>query len=111
MLLKEGNLEYLVVLLIILVITLFLEKNFKIHLYQSIKQRLFTVGLFFIIGVLWDSFAIWRGDWIFPQGRNLGITIGFMPLEEYLFILIVPYSVITIYKVIDAKFSKSKEEL
>src|SRR5437867_1810345 len=100
--------EYFAILIVILLITLFLEKVYKIHLYHSLKQRLFTVALFFVIGILWDSFALWRGDWVFPEGKNLGIKLGLMPVEEYLFILIIPYSVITIYKVIDAKFTKSK---
>lgn len=102
--------EYFIILMALLLITFFLERKYKIHLYNSLKQRLFTVTLFCVIGILWDSYAIWRGDWVFPEGKNLGIIIGFMPLEEYLFILIVPYSVITIYKIIDSKFSHSKIE-
>ena len=61
----------------------------------------------FIIGVLWDTFAIWRGHWVFPAGNNLGIVIGLMPIEEYLFILVLPYFILTIYKIIDSKFKKS----
>jgi lycopene cyclase domain-containing protein len=103
--------EYLIILMALLLITIVLERKFKIHLYKSFKQRLFTVTLFCVIGIIWDSYAIWRGDWVFPEGKNLGIIIGFMPLEEYLFILIVPYSVITIYKIIDSKLSQSKIEI
>lgn len=63
-----------------------------------------VIGLFFVVGVVWDTFAIWRGHWAFPPGKNVGIVIGLMPLEEYLFILIIPYFVLTVYKVIDSKF-------
>jgi len=100
------NLEYLTILLLILFITVILEKANHVHLYHNRKERLEIVGLFFLVGVLWDTFAIWRGHWVFPAGKTFGITIGLMPLEEYLFMLILPYSIITFYKLIDSKFRK-----
>lgn len=103
----QFDLEYLAILLTVLLVTVLLEKKFCIHLYKNRKEWLVIVSIFFIIGVIWDSFAIWRGHWIFPKGKNLGISIGLMPLEEYLFMIIVPYLVLTIYKIIDAHF-KSK---
>ena len=102
------SLEYSAILLLLLVVTFILEKSNHIHLYHSRKERLEIVGLFFIIGVIWDTFAIWRGHWFFPADKTLGITIGLMPLEEYFFILIIPYFVITVYKLIDSKFRKNK---
>ena len=65
--------------------------------------------LFFNIGVIWDSFAIWRGHWMFPQGKNLGIVLGLMPLEEYLFIFVIPYFILTVYKIIDAGFRRKQK--
>jgi lycopene cyclase domain-containing protein len=100
--------EYILILIILLIITIILEKAFHIRLYHNLKERLIVTGLFFIFGVLWDTFAIWRGHWLFPQGRNLGIVIGLMPLEEYLFILMLPYFILTVYKIIDSKFKESK---
>jgi len=100
--------EYFFILLFILLITFLLEKKYKVHLYHSRKERFIIILLFFMIGVLWDTFAIWWGDWIFPDGKTLGIRIGLMPLEEYLFILIIPYSILTIYKLLDAKLCKQK---
>ena len=96
--------EYLIILIVLLIVALVLEKTHRIHLYHNRKERLEITGLFFIIGVIWDTFAIWRGHWVFPAGNNLGIVIGLMPLEEYLFALIVPYFIITIYKIMDSKF-------
>ena len=98
--------EYLLILIILLVVTLIIEKTNHIHLYRNRKERLEVIGLFFIVGVLWDTFAIWRGHWVFPPDKSLGIVIGLMPLEEYLFILIIPYFILTIYKIIDSKFKK-----
>ncbi len=98
--------EYLIILIAVLVITIILEKTQHIRLYKNRKERIEIVLLFFIIAVAWDTFAIWRGHWIFPAGKNLGIIIGLMPLEEYLFALILPYFIITIYRLIDSKFRR-----
>jgi lycopene cyclase domain-containing protein len=97
--------EYLIILLVVLAITILLERISRVSLFHSWKERLLITGLFFVVGVVWDSFAIWQGHWIFPQGNNLGIVIGLMPLEEYFFMLIVPYFIITIYKVVDSRFN------
>ncbi len=100
-------LEYLIILIILFLVTLVLEKIYRVHLFHNLKERLELAVLFFIVGVLWDTFAIWRGHWVFPPGKNLGIVIGLMPLEEYLFILIIPYFILTVYKIIDSKFTKN----
>lgn len=59
---------------------------------------------FFIFGALWDTLAYYKGNWIIPVEKTLGITIGLMPLEDYLFLLISPYFVITIYNFLNSKF-------
>ena len=100
--------EYLIILISFFLVTLVLEKTHHIHLYHNLKERLEIVGFFFVVGVAWDSFAIWRGHWAFPPGGTLGITIGVMPLEEYLFALIMPYFGITVYKLIDSKYRRKR---
>ena len=95
--------EYLIILLALLISAIFLEWRYRIHLYHSRNERLIITGLFFVIGVMWDQFAIFRGHWEFPGTGLVGLKIGLMPLEEYLFILIIPFWIITIYKVLDKK--------
>ncbi|MBW2972623.1 lycopene cyclase domain-containing protein [Candidatus Woesearchaeota archaeon] len=95
--------EYLVLLLVALVITIFLEWQYKVHLYHSRKERLIITAVFFVVGVAWDTFAIFRGHWEFPGTGMIGVKIGLMPLEEYLFMLIIPFFIITVYKVLDKK--------
>ncbi|MBI2134086.1 lycopene cyclase domain-containing protein [Candidatus Woesearchaeota archaeon] len=78
------------ILILLFSVALFLEKTHHIHLYHNRRERLEITFLFFFVGVIWDTFAIWRGHWAFPAGSNVGIVIGLMPLEEYLFALVVP---------------------
>jgi len=98
--------EYFSILLIVLLITLLFEKTQHIHLYRNIRERFEIIVIFFIVGAVWDSFAVYRGHWIFPAEKTMGLTIGFLPLEEYLFFLIIPYSILTVYKYIDSKYRK-----
>lgn len=98
--------EYLLILVALLVITLILERVYHVHLYHNRRERFEVVMLFFIVGIIWDSFAISRGHWVFPNDHTVGITIGNMPLEEYFFILILPYFILTAYKIIDGHFRK-----
>ncbi|PIR44247.1 hypothetical protein COV23_00880 [Candidatus Wolfebacteria bacterium CG10_big_fil_rev_8_21_14_0_10_31_9] len=91
--------EYLLLLLLLL-LSFLLEYKFHIHLYQSRKERIIIPVIFFIIGTIWDTLAVYRGHWYFNFSNNglLGIKIGLLPLEEYLFFLIVPYFILTFYK-------------
>ena len=95
----EGMImEYLGFLIAVLLISVILEKFCTRKIFHSFKQRIKILGTIFILSVILDSFAIWRGYSFFNQERVIGITIGFMPLEEYLFAFIIPYFVIVMYE-------------
>ncbi|TSC69940.1 MAG: lycopene cyclase [Parcubacteria group bacterium Gr01-1014_46] len=95
--------EYLLILLFFLLVALFLEWKYRIHLYNSKKERLIITFILFFIGIVWDNFAVWRGHWSFPGNGLLGINVGFIPVEEYLFFLIMPFWAITMYKILTRK--------
>ncbi|MFB6204375.1 MAG: lycopene cyclase domain-containing protein [Candidatus Nanohaloarchaea archaeon] len=56
---------------------------------------------FFSVGVAWDSFAVLRGHWSFGSTGLTGIRIGVLPLEEYIFMVVVPFWIITVYRLFD----------
>lgn len=99
--------EYLIILFSLLIVSIFLHWRFRIQLYANRKQAVAIIFVLFFIGVLWDSLAIARGHWLFPSSHHLGIIIGNMPIEEYLFMLIQPYFVLVIYSLIK-KFTDNK---
>ncbi len=92
--------EYLLILLCLFFISFWLENRYHIHLYHNRRERLVIVGIFFIIGVVWDSIAVYRGHWTFLSGKNVGIYFGVLPFEEYLFFLVIPFMIITLYKIL-----------
>lgn len=95
--------EYLIILSTLFLFAVFLEWKFRIHLYQSRKERFVISFIFFLIGLSWDWWSTSRGHWIFDFDKLMGIKIGILPVEEYLFFLIVPYVILTFYKVLKRK--------
>lgn len=74
--------EYLIILSIILVITVFIEYKYHIHLYHSRKERLMVTLNIFLFGMFWDYFATFRQHWIFPGHGLIGMRIFGLPIEE-----------------------------
>ena len=58
--------------------------------FDSYGQAVLVFGSPFAIGVVWDSFSIYRGYWTFNGRFLVGVTVGLMPIEEYLFIIVIP---------------------
>ncbi len=75
-----------------------LWKKWK-HLFPAI---LLTAGFFLI----WDEFFTRIGVWSFSPIYTLGINIGSLPLEEWLFFIIVPYCCFFVYFVTTYFFRK-----
>jgi lycopene cyclase domain-containing protein len=77
--------------------------KFKLQLFKSAKEGLLVIGSLFVIGSVWDSFAILRGFWSYRKEFFVGINIGVMPLEEYLFVLVIPFLTLIIYRIVRRK--------
>ena len=45
---------------------------------------------------------------MFPEGKTIGLRIGLLPIEEYLFMFVVPFLIITLYKVVDGAFIRKQ---
>jgi lycopene cyclase domain-containing protein len=95
--------EYLAILTVIFTFAYLFKIWFKVRLFSSVKEALifYTVVLFF--GIIWDSFAIYRGHWTYPESGIAGIRVGLIPIEDYLFILVVSFAVLVVYKVLTKK--------
>lgn len=85
------NFSYLGVLLFILVFSWWLEWAFKIRVLRSPKRLGLTLLLVMPAFIIWDAYAIAEGHWFFDYDQMTGIIgpLG-VPLEEYLFFILVP---------------------
>ena len=72
-----------------------LEVVLKTGVLRRLKRAalsIFPISTFFLI---WDGYAIAQGHWFFDREQILGIYGPFsIPLEEYLFFIIVPMAAI-----------------
>lgn len=91
--------EYLIAILVFLVFAIIIKWIFNVKLYNSWEEGTFVTLFFLFVGVLADSFAVWRGYWSFHEPYILGFYIGFLPIEEYFLFLVAPFFGITMYRV------------
>lgn len=86
---------YMAMLAFVVCGSFWLEIVLKTSVLKRWKRMLLSVlpvSLFFII---WDAYAIAQGHWFFNPERTLGIYGPFnIPVEEFLFFLIVPIAAI-----------------
>lgn len=96
---------YLATLLVFFALAVWLELQFHVHLYKTRKERILITLIFFVIGVAWDSISTINKTWVYPGNGLIGIWIGVLPLEEYLFSLVVPFWILTVYRALEVKLS------
>ena len=90
-----GSLSYLGGLLFSVVMSWWLEWAFKIRVLRNPRKLALTVLTVLIPLSLWDAYAIAEGHWFFDYEQMTGVIgpLG-VPLEEYLFFIVVPIAVV-----------------
>jgi len=90
---------YLVMLLFTMAGSWWLEWAFRLRVLRRIRFTLLTILPISAFFVLWDWIAINSGHWDFDYTQTLGVTLAFgLPLEEYLFFIIIPLAIILTYE-------------
>ena len=92
---------YLLCLAGFLLAGLALHKFNNLKLFKSKKHLLLFYLIAYPIGIIWDTFSVSQKIWVFPGFGLLGPRIGILPIEEYLFFLIIPYFGFSLYKTIE----------
>jgi lycopene cyclase domain-containing protein len=89
---------YLLIDFLIIILPLIVSFFPYLSYYKKFPSVLFSIfagGLFF---VTWDVIATLRGDWSFNPDHVMGISFAGLPLEEVLFFIFVPYSLLLTYE-------------
>jgi len=97
---------YLLVDLAILAFPLALSFDKKVAFHTKWKYIWQGILLNLVIFLPWDSAFTGLEVWGFNADYLLGISWFHLPLEEYLFFLVVPYAAIFIYACLEAYFPK-----
>lgn len=56
---------------------------------NALKWLVVMAGIALVYTTLWDNYLVYRGVWYYGEDRVMG-TIGYVPIEEYLFFLLQP---------------------
>ena len=72
-----------------------LEIVLKTGVLRRLKRAALSILPISIFFLIWDAYAIAKGRWFFDRQQMLGIIGPFnIPLEEYLFFIVVPLAAI-----------------
>lgn len=102
------NFTYLILLVGSIAVPLFLSFDKKVHYYKNLKYIgpaiLVTAFIFWV----WDIRFVEAQIWSFNTEYTIGPELKGMPIEEWLFFIVVPYCCLFIYEVL--KFYLKKYE-
>lgn len=86
-----GHWSYLAMLGFVVVASFWLEFVFRLRVLRDPVRLIKTILVAAPIFILWDSYAIAHSHWTFSAALTSGIVgpLG-VPLEEYLFFIVVP---------------------
>lgn len=99
---------YLIILTVSLAGPLALSFEKNLRLYTRWKYLLPAILITMIVFVVWDMVFTHLGYWFFNPIYNSGIYINKLPLEEYLFFIVIPYACAFSFYAIQFHFPKFK---
>jgi len=94
------NFTYLILLVGSICIPLLLSFDKKVQYYKSLKYILPAILTTAILFWVWDIWFVEALIWSFNMEYTIGLTFWGMPIEEWLFFIIVPYCCMFIYEVL-----------
>jgi len=80
----------------------------KVAFYKNFKHFLLSAGITSIIYIVWDILFTQNNIWKFNDVYILKYKLFNLPLEEYLFFIVVPYASLFIYECIKIYFPNLK---
>jgi lycopene cyclase domain-containing protein len=92
--------QYLLVLVLCGAVTLPLEIIGGARVYRRPRALLATLVPVVAVFAGWDLIAVHHGDWWFSARYILGLHVAGLPVEEWLFFLVVPVCALLTYEVL-----------
>jgi len=83
--------EYLILLAAVLIFPLVLSRDRNLSLYRHPGALVKSTGIVCALFWIWDVAATARGHWAFNSEYVLGIRLLGVPVEEWLFFVVVAF--------------------
>ena len=94
------NFTYLILLVASVSVPLALSFDKKVQYYKNLKYILPAILLTAAVFLMWDINFTEAKIWGFHPEYNIGIHYLGLPIEEWLFFLVIPYACVFIYEVL-----------
>lgn len=98
----DKHYTYLLLNLATLFFPLVMSFDKKVAYYKKWPQLVWGIGITGAFFIVWDMVKTYYGVWSFNPQYLIGIYIGNLPIEEWLFFITVPYACVFIYESIKA---------
>jgi lycopene beta-cyclase len=92
--------QYLLVLGSCIAVTLPLEIIGGARVYRRLKALIVTLAPAMAVFAGWDLIAVHGGEWWFSARYTLGLRLVGLPVEEWLFFVVVPVCALLSYEVL-----------
>lgn len=69
-----------------------------VYYYRQWKDLFFPIAITGTVFIIWDYFFTRAGVWEFNQEYILGINILNLPIEEWMFFIVIPFACVFIYE-------------
>lgn len=99
-----GRYTYLFLDIICIIFALILSFDKKVHFYTHWWRVFPAIAVGAISFLIWDEWFTRNHVWSFNPDYIMGIFIGHLPLEEWLFFICMPFSCFFIYECLKAYF-------
>jgi lycopene cyclase domain-containing protein len=98
----DKHYTYLLLNIVTLFFPFVLSFDKKVAFYNKWPQLVWGIGITGAFFIVWDMLKTYYGVWAFNPEYLIGIYIGNLPIEEWLFFLTVPYACVFIYECLKA---------
>ena len=98
--------EYLVLLAACVVVTAPLEFVLGVRVYRQARRLALTLLCTGVVFVTWDLAGAGLGHWDYNPARILGVYLFGLPLEEYLFFVVIPLCGVLAYEAVRAVLAR-----
>lgn len=100
----ENSFFYFIILIITVSYPLLRSFEPKIHFYNNWKSLLVSILYMMLIFIPWDIAFTYKNIWHFNPNYVIGLYVFSLPIEEWLFFVIIPFSCVFIHEVVNYFF-------
>lgn len=94
------KLEYFLLLLIAIFVPFIKSFSKEIRFYKHPFRIIYSIGIPFVLFILWDIYAVSKGHWNFNPDYVTGFKLLNLPVEEILFFIAIPFCALFSWEVV-----------